>query len=80
MEGAESTIAYLAEEEKDARETERLVKEKGGKIHLQSADLKSAQACKNVVEKAVEKMGGINVLVLNHGFQMMWNDISELSE
>ncbi|TAQ90184.1 hypothetical protein B7494_g1486 [Chlorociboria aeruginascens] len=80
MEGAESTIVYMPEEEKDAAETRELVREKGGKLHLVSADLKSQQACKDVVAKALEKMGGIDILVLNHGRQMMKETIAELSE
>lgn len=80
MEGADSTIVYLPEEEKDALETQRLVKEKGKVAHLLPADLRSHQACKNVVEKTVETMGGIDILVLNHGTQVMKDDISEISE
>lgn len=80
MEGAESSIIYVPEEEKDAQETKKLVEAKGGKVHLFSADLKSHQACKNVVEKAKEAMGRINILVLNHGTQMMVETIDELSE
>lgn len=80
MEGAESTIVYTPEEEKDAQETKKWVSEKGGKLHLISADLRSHQTCKEVVEQAVSSMNGINILVLNHGFQMMKEDISELSE
>ena len=80
MEGADCTIVYLPEEEKDAVETQRLVKAKGQQAHLIAADLRSHQACKNVVEKAVQVMGGINILVLNHGTQDMKEDISELSE
>jgi NAD(P)-dependent dehydrogenase (short-subunit alcohol dehydrogenase family) len=52
MEGAESTIVYLPEEGKAAQETKRLVQEKGGKIHLITADVRNHQACKNVVVKA----------------------------
>jgi NAD(P)-dependent dehydrogenase (short-subunit alcohol dehydrogenase family) len=80
MEGADSTIVYTPEEQNDAEKTQELVREKGGQIHLIQADLRSHQACKNVVEKAIEAMGRINVLVLNHGFQMMQNTIAELSE
>jgi NAD(P)-dependent dehydrogenase (short-subunit alcohol dehydrogenase family) len=80
MEGADSTIVYLEEEEKDALETQKLVREKGGQVHLISADLRSHQACKNVVEKAVQAMGKINILVLNHGFQNMVEKIEDLSE
>merc|ERR1712225_136771 len=55
-EGAQSTIVYMDEEEKDAQETKRLV------------------------EEAVKGMGGVDTLVLNHGFQMMKETIGELSE
>lgn len=80
MEGAESTIVYTPEEQKDAEKTQELVREKGGQVHLIQADLRSHQACKNVVEKTIQAMGRINILVLNHGFQMMKNTIAELSE
>lgn len=80
MEGAESTIVYLPEEQKDAQETKKLVEAKGGKLHLIEADLTSAETCKKVVGEATEKMGRVNILVLNHGFQMMKETIAELSE
>lgn len=80
MEGAHSTIVYLPEEEKDAQETKKLVGEKGGKLELIQADLRDAKRCKEVVDEAVKGMGGIDILVLNHGYQMMKEDISELSE
>ncbi|KAJ5051521.1 uncharacterized protein L3040_001297 [Drepanopeziza brunnea f. sp. 'multigermtubi'] len=80
MEGAESTIVYTPEEEKDAQDTKKLVSEKGGNIHLIQADLREASKCKSVVEEAVKNMGGVNVLVLNHGYQMMKETIGELSE
>jgi len=80
MEGADSTIVYVSGEEEDALETQRLVKEKGQQAHLIQADLRSPQACKNVVEKAKQNMGHINILVLNHGTQMMKEDITEVSE
>jgi len=80
MEGADSTIVYTHEEQKDALEIQRLVREKGQQAHLISADLKSHQACREVVEMALETMGRINILVLNHGTQDMKEDISDLSE
>jgi NAD(P)-dependent dehydrogenase (short-subunit alcohol dehydrogenase family) len=80
MEGAESTIVYTHEEQKDAEETKQLVEKKGGKLHLIPADLQSQKTCKEVVDKALETMGRINILVLNHGTQMMVEDIKDLSE
>ncbi|CZS98562.1 hypothetical protein WAI453_005730 [Rhynchosporium graminicola] len=80
MEGAQSTIVYLPEEEKDAQHTKKLVEEKGGKLALIQADLREAKRCKKVVDEAVKGMGGIDILVLNHGYQMMKETIAELSE
>jgi len=80
MEGADSTIVYKPEEERDALETQRLVKEKGQQTYLVPADLRSHQACKNVVDNALQNMGRINILVLNHGTQEMREDISEIAE
>jgi NAD(P)-dependent dehydrogenase (short-subunit alcohol dehydrogenase family) len=80
MEGAESTIVYLSEEEKDAQETKKLVEKKGGKITLIQADLRERKACKDVVDQAVKAMGRINILVLNHAFQKMQETIADLSE
>ncbi|KAI9811475.1 MAG: hypothetical protein M1827_005458 [Pycnora praestabilis] len=80
MEGAESLIVYLPEEEKDAQDTKKKVEELGGKIHLMQGDLKEMSVCKKVIETALEKMGAINILVNNAAYQMMIKDIHELSE
>ena len=80
MEGADSFIAYLPNEEKDAQETKRLVEKYGQKCFLHSTDLTSQQNCKTVVDEAVTAMGGLNILVNNAAYQMMQKDISDLSE
>jgi len=80
MEGAETTIVYLPSEEKDADETARLVREKGGKVHCISADLTEREQCKDVVAEARRLMGEVNILVLNHGTQMVKESIDELTE
>lgn len=80
MEGAESTVVYLPEEEQDAQETKRLVQEKGGVLHLVKADLRSKEQCRQVVENARQLMGTINILVLNHGTQMVQEKIDTLTE
>ncbi|KAF2709351.1 short-chain dehydrogenase/reductase-like protein SDR [Pleomassaria siparia CBS 279.74] len=80
MEGASSLIAYLPDEEKDAQETKRIVEEKGGKLYLKSTDLKDRTNCKAVVDEAVQKLGGLDILVNNHAYQMMVEDIKDLDE
>jgi predicted ATP-dependent serine protease len=80
MEGADSFIAYLPEEEEDAKETVKLVEEKGQKCYTYPTDLKERENCKKVVEEAVKQMGGIDILVNNHAYQMMVEDIKDLDE
>lgn len=80
MEGADSYIVYLPEEESDAQETKKIVEEKGRKCYLHSTDLRDQKNCKEVVEKAVKAMGGIDILVNNAGYQMMQMDIQDISE
>lgn len=81
MEGADSYIAYLPEEESDAQETKKLVEKYGRKCHLHATDLTDKKNCKEVAQKALDAFGGrVNVLVNNHAFQMMRENIEDLSE
>ena len=80
MEGADSFINYLPEEESDAQETKRRVEELGKTCYLFPADIRSKENCKQVVDAAVEKLGGINILVNNAAYQNMVEDISDLTE
>ena len=80
MEGAEVMITYLEPEQEDADFTKKMVEERGGKIHLHVADLRTADACKKTVDKALENMGAINILFNNHAFQMMQDTILDIPE
>ena len=80
MEGAESLINYLPEEESDAQDTKKEVEKYGGKVHLWPADITKQENCKKLVDEAVSRMGTINILVNNAGYQNMTNGIAELKE
>lgn len=80
MEGADSIIAYLPDEQKDADETKETVEKHGGKCYLFPTDVSKMENCKKLVEAAMEKMGAINILVNNAAYQNMINGIAELSE
>ena len=80
MEGADSYIVYLPEEEKDAQSTKTQVEKRGAKCFLHAADIRSKDVCKEVVERAVSTMGAVNILVNNAAYQMVQTDISKLSE
>ncbi|QKX56421.1 uncharacterized protein TRUGW13939_03526 [Talaromyces rugulosus] len=80
MEGASSLIVYLPTEEKDAQETKKKVEEYGCKCYLFPIDLRKKENCKAIVDKAVQCLGGVDILVNNAAFQNMLPDISNLTE
>ena len=69
-EGADVAISYLPEEQEDAEETRRLVTEAGRRAVLIPGDLTDEAACREMVERTVAELGGLEVLVNNAGFQM----------
>ncbi|KAI1630740.1 short chain dehydrogenase [Biscogniauxia mediterranea] len=80
MEGADSLIVYLPDEEKDAKETKEMVESHGRKCHLLAADLTDKANCKKVIDEALKTLGGIDILFNNAAYQMMVDDIKDLSE
>ncbi|KAI0125779.1 short-chain dehydrogenase [Xylariales sp. AK1849] len=80
LEGADSFIAYLPDEQKDADDTKKLVEERGQKCHLFPTDLTDRKNCEKTIAEAVKAMGGIDILFNNHAYQMMVNDIKDLTE
>lgn len=63
MEGADSFIAYLPEEEKDAQETKRQVEKYGRKCYTMATDLTSPENCQKVADTARKELGHVNILV-----------------
>ncbi len=69
-EGADVALSYLPEEEDDARTTAELIREAGRTAVLCPGDLQTRDTCAAVVEEAVARLGGLDVLVNNAGVQM----------
>lgn len=67
-EGADVAISYLSEDE-DAEHTARLVEEAGRKALLLPGDLQDEDHCTAIVERTVDELGGLDVLVNHHGTQ-----------
>src|SRR5437764_13070778 len=78
-EGADVLISYL-NEDRDARETERLVKDAGRKAILVPGDLKEANHCRAVIAKAVSELGGVDILVNNAAHQASFKSIEDISD
>lgn len=78
-EGADVLIAYL-DEDQDAKDVERYVREAGRKCVLMSGDLSDPAQCRAVVDRAVQEFGGIDVLVNNAAYQMTHDTLEEISD
>jgi NAD(P)-dependent dehydrogenase (short-subunit alcohol dehydrogenase family) len=78
-EGADVLIAYLPEEEQDAKETARLVNEAGRRCVQVAGDLRDERHCGQLVERAVTEFGRIDVLVNNAAYQMSRGGIAEIT-
>src|SRR5438105_4873501 len=68
-EGADVLISYL-NEDRDARETAKWVKDAGKKAVLIAGDIQDETHCKEIIDRAVEELDGIDILVNNAAFQM----------
>jgi len=77
-EGADVLIAYLSEDE-DARETARLVEEAGRKAVRVAGDLSDPGHCRAVIDKALETLGSIDVLVSNAAHQASFEKFEDIS-
>ena len=69
-EGADVLISYLESEEPDARETADFVEKAGRKAVLFPGDIQDEQLCRQMIQRAVDELGGIDVLVNNAAYQM----------
>ena len=78
-EGADVLVSYLSEHE-DAQETARYVEEAGRKCVLVPGDLADRAHAKTIIPKALEELGGIDILVNNAAFQMSHPTLDEISD
>ena len=78
-EGADVAIGYLPEEQSDAEETARWVREAGRRVVLVPGDLTLEAACRELVAKTVAELGGLDILVNNAARQVVNDDIMDLT-
>jgi hypothetical protein len=78
-EGADILIAYLSEND-DAKEVKALIETEGRRVVLVSGDLRKPDHCRAVIQKAVDELGGIDILVNNAAHQATFKDIGDISD
>jgi NAD(P)-dependent dehydrogenase (short-subunit alcohol dehydrogenase family) len=68
-EGCDVLVTHLPEEEPDARETARWVEEAGRRCLTVAGDLQDEAFCRSLPERAVDELGGLDVVVNNAAYQ-----------
>lgn len=78
-EGADVLISYLSEDA-DADDTRKWVEEAGRTAVLMRGDLAEPHHCRDVIDRAVQEWGRIDVLVSNAAYQMTHETVEEISD
>jgi len=78
-EGADVAIVYYPTEEPDAREVIDLIRKEGRKAVAIPGDLRKEAFCKELVDKAVQGLGGLDIVVSNAGRQQARESILDLT-
>ena len=78
-EGADVLISYL-DEHSDAEETVRIVEKEGRRCVSVAGDIGDEAHCKQLVQRAVEEFGKLDILVNNAAYQDVIESIQEVTE
>ena len=68
-EGADVAISYLPEEEEDAADTARWIEQAGRTALRLPGDVRGEDQCSAMVQRVVDELGGLDILVLNAAYQ-----------
>ena len=77
--GADVAISYLETEQSDADEVIKLIEAEGRTAVALPGDITDEAWCTELVSKAVDGLGGLDILVINAGRQQNREDISKVT-
>jgi len=78
-EGADLVLSYLPEEQPDADEVVALAKDAGRTVVTVPGDLGDETYCEQLVQRAVDELGGLDLLVLVAGKQVATQSLAEIT-
>jgi NAD(P)-dependent dehydrogenase (short-subunit alcohol dehydrogenase family) len=78
-EGADVAISYFPDEEPDAQDVIKIIREAGRKAVVLPGDIRSEAVCKDIVARAISGLGGLDILVSNAGRQQAHDSILDIS-
>ncbi|KTR77244.1 oxidoreductase [Microbacterium oxydans] len=79
-EGADVAISYLPQEEEDASRIAEILREAGATVATIPGDLRDPEYCRALVAEAVEKLGGLDVVVNNGGKQVYQESLTDITD
>jgi NAD(P)-dependent dehydrogenase (short-subunit alcohol dehydrogenase family) len=79
-EGADVALSYLPEEEADAKEIVALIEAEGQTAVAIPGDVTDSEYCRELVQKAVDGLGGLDILVNNAGRQIAVEKLEDISD
>jgi len=79
-EGADVAISYLPQEESDALEVKKLIEAEGRIAIMLPGDIRFPHWCREMVETAVEQLGGLDILVNNAARQKSVENLLDISD
>ena len=78
-EGADIAINYYPSEEPDAQDVAELLRGEGRKVVLVPGDLTQQDFCEQLIAKADQELGGLDILVSNAAYQQSKASIEDIS-
>ena len=78
-EGADVAISYLPEEEVDARESASWVEKAGRRALLLPGHIREEAHCESLIQRTVDELGQLDILVNNAAFQSTHDSVEEFS-
>jgi NAD(P)-dependent dehydrogenase (short-subunit alcohol dehydrogenase family) len=79
-EGADVVINYYPTEEPDAKQVIELIQAEGRKGVPIPGDLRDAKFCRQLAAKALEALGGLDIVVMNAGRQQSFDSIVDMPD
>jgi NAD(P)-dependent dehydrogenase (short-subunit alcohol dehydrogenase family) len=79
-EGADVAINYFPTEEPDAKEVIALIRAEGRKAVAIPGDLRDVKFCRELPMKAMQALGGLDILVMNAGRQQTFDSILDMPD
>jgi NAD(P)-dependent dehydrogenase (short-subunit alcohol dehydrogenase family) len=79
-EGADIAINYLPEEQVDAEETQRAVEGEGSRCVLIPGDLRDREFCDELIDRTMQELGKIDILVSNAAYQTRKPSLEDISD